>query len=72
MVLELSPGAASGCRGVVRYRPEFELIKCDPMTPTTSPNPYQAPVVNRRNWSVRGSGWLPQEKGATVGPGNGC
>lgn len=26
MVLELSPGAASGCRGVVRYRPEFESV----------------------------------------------
>lgn len=26
MVLELSPGAARGCRGVVRYRPEFELV----------------------------------------------
>jgi len=26
MVLELSPGAASGCRGMVRYQPEFELV----------------------------------------------
>jgi putative acetyltransferase len=26
MVLELSPGAASGCRGMVRYRPEFESV----------------------------------------------
>jgi hypothetical protein len=26
MVLELSPGAAAGRRGTVRYRPEFELI----------------------------------------------
>jgi putative acetyltransferase len=24
MVLELSPGAASGCRGMVCYRPEFD------------------------------------------------
>ena len=26
MALELSPGAAAGCRGAVRYRPEFELV----------------------------------------------
>jgi len=26
MVLELSPGAAAGRRGTVRYRPEFELV----------------------------------------------
>ena len=26
MLLELSPGAAAGCRGVVRYRPEFESV----------------------------------------------
>lgn len=26
MVLELSPGAASGCHGMVRYQPEFELV----------------------------------------------
>lgn len=26
MVLELSPGAASGCRGMVRYRPEFDAV----------------------------------------------
>ena len=26
MVLELSPGAASGCRGMVRYRPEFDSV----------------------------------------------
>lgn len=26
MVLELSPGVASGCRGMVRYQPEFELV----------------------------------------------
>ena len=26
MALELSPGSASGYRGIVRYRPEFELV----------------------------------------------
>ena len=26
MVLELSPGAASQCRGTVRYRPEFDAV----------------------------------------------
>jgi len=26
MVLELSPGATSGCRGMIRYRPEFDSV----------------------------------------------